>query len=290
MNSPRVSIVVPSYQQGEFIEDCLRSILSQEGVSFEVLVYDAGSTDETPVILSRYAHRLDYICVESDLGQAHAINKGLRRVRGDIVCYLNSDDMLLPGALLRIADHFDQHPEVDLIYGRARYIDRKGRVVRDYITYDWSHIRFHDECFICQPAAFWRRGAMNKIGHLDESLDCSMDYDYWIRLANAGFRVSFIDEHLACSREYPETKTRRDRAKVYRENFRIMLKRIGYVPAHWLEGYLRLCKFHTKPRFSILLPGQPLALRLLGKALEKLSMCFAKDVYLVDDRKYLRVL
>lgn len=281
MQSPLVSIIVPSFQQGVYLRDCLGSILSQQGVRVEILVFDSESRDETRLILKEF-EGLAQIFVERDLGQAHAINKGLRRCTGDIIGFLNSDDVLLPGALQKVVDHWEQNADTDLLYGKARYIDSNGDVIGDYKTRDWDWEKFQGECFICQPAAFWSRRIMERIGYLDQSLNCSLDYDYWLRIGKAGGRVEQIDEYLACSRDYPETKTRNLRGDVFLENFRLSLKRLGYVHPFWISQYMDYFKYETKPFWSRIIPAPGAARDCLTGLLHILSKTGARDVSLAE--------
>lgn len=289
MNSPLVSIVVPSFQQGEFLGHCLDSVLLQSYQKREVLLYDAGSTDITLEVIEQYQDRI-VTRVERDLGQAHALNKGFRSARGEIFGYLNSDDVLLPGALERIVDCFLRNPDAEIVYGEAYYINRKGDVTGRYLTREWDEDFITKQCFLCQPSVFWRRRLMEKIGLFDEYLDCSMDYDYWLRAMLSGARFVKIDEYLAASRDYPETKTKRDRSKVFFENFRLLNRRLGYVPSKWIEGYIHHLKIEKYPRFGKFLPEIGKSRRRLSKCIETLSRFYSKDVYFVDDRKYLKIL
>lgn len=284
------SVVVPSYMQGEFLNACFESILMQTGVRFEVLVYDAKSSDLSREVLESYRDRLDYIEIESDLGQAHAINKGMRRARGRFLCYLNSDDVLEEGALETVCRAFDENPKVGLLYGNANYIDKEGRVTFPYRSFPWDLERFLDECYICQPAAFWRREVLERLGEFDQGLNYSMDYDYWLRIAGAGMNIGYLKEYLAFSRDYPETKTRKGHHRIFWENFRILVRRVGYVPRHWISGYLyRILTVDPKP-LSLLVPKSQQSRDIVGGILEKFSRLFARDIHMLTDKKYNKVI
>lgn len=276
-----VSIIVPSYQQGRYIGDCIESILAQEGVQVEVIVFDSISTDETVDVLRGFRNRVKTV-IEKDLGQGHAVNKGLKGCRGSIVGFLNSDDILLPGALRAVVDYWKKNPSVDLLYGNAHYIDEKGDPMGDYRTKDWNWEAFQGECFICQPATFWSRRIMEKIGFLDQSLNCSIDYDYWFRIAQAGGVVGQIDEYLACSRDYPETKTRSLRGRVFIENFQISLKRLGYIHASWISQYLDYFKYERRMFFGPAIPARGIVREFLVRIAQSVSVVFAKDVYFTE--------
>jgi len=285
---PTISIVVPSCQQGPYIKHCIDSILSQEGVQLEVIVFDSVSTDETVDALIGFGNRVK-IVIEKDLGQGHAVNKGLKECRGSIVGFLNSDDILLPGALRAVVDYWKKNPSVDLLYGNAHYIDEKGDPMGDYRTKDWDWEAFQGECFICQPATFWSRRVMEKIGFLDQSLHCSIDYDYWFRIVQAGGVVGQVDEYLACSRDYPETKTRSLRGRVFMENFQISLRRLGYIHASWISQYLDFFKYERRMFFGAVIPARGTVRDFLLRFAQSVSAVFAKDVYFTE-KPYRRII
>ena len=213
---PLVSIVTPSFNQGRFLRRTIESVLGQDYPHIEYIVCDGGSTDESLDILQSYGEQFHWHS-ESDRGQSHAINKGLRQARGDILAYLNSDDVLLPGAIASVARHFQRRPDSDLIYGNAHWIDENDRVLGDYPTAPYDFERLLQDCFICQPAAFWRRRVMDRIGLFDETLHYAMDYDYWMRLGRAGGVLTQVPDVLAGSRLHAQTKTLSARMQVYHE-------------------------------------------------------------------------
>ncbi len=223
---PLVSIVTPSYNQGRFLRRTIESVLRQDYRHIEYLVIDGGSTDDSVEILHSYGTRFTWVS-EPDRGQTDAINKGLARAHGDILAYLNSDDVLLPGAVAAAVRHFEAHPEWDLVYGNAQHIDADDRVLGPYPTAPYSFARLREDCCICQPATFWRRRIAEQVGPLDAELHFAMDYDYWMRIDRAGGRLVHVPEVLACSRLYPETKTLSCRLDVYREILQTCLKHTG---------------------------------------------------------------
>jgi glycosyltransferase involved in cell wall biosynthesis len=230
---PRISIVTPSFNQGDFIERTLRSVLAQEGeFELEYLVFDAGSTDGTRAILERYADRLRYV-VEPDTGQSNAINKGLRAATGDVVAWLNSDDLLLPGALDRVARAFRERPDLVWLHGRCEIVDEEERPLRrwlsaykDYRCRRYTRGALLLENFISQMTVFWRRSALDRTGYLDESLRYAFDYDLWLRLASLQDPL-FVDEKLAAFRWYVHSKSGAEFERQFAED-EMVLRR--YVP------------------------------------------------------------
>jgi len=225
MNPVDFSIIVPSYNQGRYIKATIDSILSQEGASLEVIVFDGGSNDETIEALHTFDadKRVTWVS-EPDLGQTHAINKGLRRAQGRILAYLNSDDVYLPDALKTVRQAFENRPDAMFIYGDAYHISETGDIIDPYPTEPWDYSRLQQTCFLCQPAVFWRREALSTVGYFDDTLHYAMDYEYWLR---AGSKVTFhyIEGcFLAGSRLHPETKTLSQRVPVHRECLEVLLR------------------------------------------------------------------
>src|SRR5688572_25596277 len=149
---PLVSIVTPSYNQGRYIEETIQSVLNQDYPNLEYLVLDGGSTDETLEILKRYEGRLVWIS-EKDRGQADAINKGFHLAKGRILGWLNSDDTYSPGAIRKVAQYFQTHRDVGLLYGEGYHVDTAGKIIERYNTEPFNFHRLGEICFICQPAA-----------------------------------------------------------------------------------------------------------------------------------------
>jgi len=183
MELPLISVVTPSYNQARFLEDTLRSVVSQEYPRKEHIVLDGGSTDDSVEIIRRYAPHLRYWASEPDRGQAHAINKGLAMAQGDVLAWLNSDDTYLPGALATVGAIFGEHPEVDLVYGDFVYTDVAGRPMRRrhvFSSISYESLLYHD--YLGQPAVFFRRSLYDKVGPLDEALYYCLDWDLFLRM------------------------------------------------------------------------------------------------------------
>ena len=179
---PLVSVVTPSYNQGRFIRETIDSVLGQDYPNIEYWVIDGGSTDETVSVLSEYEHdpRFHWIS-EPDQGQSDAINKGWSRCRGDILAWLNSDDLLLPGAITAQVAFLQSHPDVDIVYSNAQAIDTCGHQIGAIWSRPFAQQELLRRCFISQPTVFLRRSAICRNGPVDGSFHYTMDYDYWLR-------------------------------------------------------------------------------------------------------------
>ncbi len=204
---PRVTVVTPTFNQGSFIEETIRSVLLQDYANLEYFILDAGSTDETLEIVRRYEPWLAGWTSEPDRGQSHAILKGFQRASGDVITWLNSDDVFLPGALRAIGQAFAEHPDTWLVYGDGERINEASLITgrftgeRDYASL------LKTGATIPQPAAFFRREAFFAVGGLDENLHHTMDLDLWLRLLQARPQAVYVPRALARLRFYPNSKT-----------------------------------------------------------------------------------
>ena len=235
----KFSIVTPSFNQGEFIRRTVLSVARQQGVAVEHVVVDGGSSDCTVDVLREFGPLVKWVS-EKDKGQAHAVNKGIVATDGDIIGWLNSDDIYYPGALKRVAKYFREHPDIDVVYGQADHIDVHDWAFEDYPTEPWDFERLHDTSFICQPALFLRRRVIEQHGLLDESLHYCMDYEYWLRLGRAGVKFGYLEEKLAGSRLYADNKTLGSKVKVHREINDMFKRRFGKTPKRWLKNYAHI--------------------------------------------------
>jgi glycosyltransferase involved in cell wall biosynthesis len=252
---PLVSIVTPSYNQGRFIEETILSVLNQDYPRIEYIIMDGGSTDETLDILRKYTGRLTWYS-EKDKGQSDAINKGLRLAKGEILAYLNSDDTYLPGAISRAVRYLTaKNPDSPLVYGEGYNITAEGTIIERYPTepFDFHHLA--ETCFICQPTTFWKRDVMETIGLFDENLHYAMDYEYWIRVAKQYGTLGYLNEYLANSRVYPETKTLSKRFEAHAEILNVIRTHYGEgnIPSTWIYAYAhhymdRLVSRQTRPK------------------------------------------
>jgi glycosyltransferase involved in cell wall biosynthesis len=222
-----ITLVSPSLDQARFVERAVESVLAQEGdFDLEYLVYDAGSTDGTLEVLRGHAAagRLRLV-VEADSGQADAVNKGLRAATGDVLGFLNSDDLLYPGALARVAEAFRRRPGAHWVHGRCEIVDESDRPIRRWVTaYKERRCRRYSqrallvENFLSQMTVFWRRVAHERVGWLDASMRYSFDYEFWLRLAELGDPL-FIPERQAAFRWYRTSKSGSSFSKQFREDW-----------------------------------------------------------------------
>jgi glycosyltransferase involved in cell wall biosynthesis len=206
--TPLISIVTPSYNQAAFLERTIRSVLDQGYPRLEYIVQDGGSTDGTLDILRHHAASLAHWESAPDRGQAHALNLGFRHATGDILAYLNSDDVLLPGALAEVARFFAVHPEVDVVYSHRLIIDTEDREIGRWIlpAHDNAVLAWQD--FIPQETLLWRRRLWERVGGcMDESFHFALDWDLLLRFRDAGARFVRLPCFLGAFRVHPEQKT-----------------------------------------------------------------------------------
>lgn len=184
---PTISVVTPSFNQGAFLEDAIRSVLDQQYPRLHYGIIDGGSDDNSLEIIKKYEQHLHYWVSEPDGGQSEAINKGFAKVDGDVLGWLNSDDRLMPGALQIIGDYFVQHPECQWLVGAGQGVSPKGEIIDTKAPKDISFNGILDwaENSFYQPSVFWRRELLERVGPIREDLEYTMDYELWLRFAEA---------------------------------------------------------------------------------------------------------
>lgn len=205
---PKISIVTCSYQQGRYLDATLRSVLDQAYENLEYIVIDGGSRDQSAAVIQAHAAQLAYWVSEPDRGQTDALIKGFARATGEIEGWLCSDDLLLPGALRRVARFFADHPRVDAVYGDSLWIDAAGAYIRPKREMGFNRfVLLFDHNYIAQPSMFWRRSLYERVQGLDPSFNLAMDADLWERFSRHT-RIAHLPAYLSCMRYYPEQKTR----------------------------------------------------------------------------------
>ncbi len=235
LSPPLVSIVTPAYNAMKFLPQAIESVLSQDYPYIEYIVADGGSTDGAIDLLNRYRSRLRYFS-EKDAGPSDALHRGFLQARGEIFGWLNADDIYLPGAVRTAVEYLAARPDIDVAYGEGYWIDEAGKTIRRYPTLAFDHKALQRDCFICQPAAFFRASAYRRCG-LDPSVPRSFDYDLWIRMAQAGLRFGALPEYLAGSRMHREALTILERDRVFRASMDLLKRHYDYVPLPWVFGY-----------------------------------------------------
>lgn len=205
---PLISIVVPSFNQGQFLGQTLKSITDQGYPNLELIIVDGGSTDNTLDVIRSYESSIKWWVSEPDSGQANAINKGMVHATGDILAWLNSDDCLMPGALHRVAAHFSEHPDTDVVYGHRVLINESGKDVGKWVLPAHREFILTYADFIPQETMFWRRSLWQKTGgQLDESFRFALDWELIRRFLEADARFVLIPAFLGQFRMHETQKT-----------------------------------------------------------------------------------
>ncbi len=234
---PLVSIITPSYNQAEYIEATILSVKEQHYSPLEHIVIDGGSTDGTLKILEKHFH-LSWVS-EQDNGQSDAINKGFKRAKGEIIGWLNSDDIYESGAIKRSVEYLQKNPGVDFIYTDFNYINDKGGYMftEKVGTFDYQR-QLNDINLIPQPTVFFRAHLFSDIGYLDEAYHYAMDYEFWLRIGKK-YSIKKIDGINASFRLQPESKTITQLTKFYPEVFRISRKYGGKINSRQNRAMLK---------------------------------------------------
>jgi len=205
---PKITIVVPSYNQGQFIGHTLQSIVDQRYPELDLIIVDGGSTDGSVNIIKHYSSYIKWWVSEADNGQAHAINKGMKHASGDILAWLNSDDCLMPGALFKIAEQFTSSPGTDVVYGHRVLINEDGQDVGKWIMPGHRRLILSYVDFIPQETMYWRRSLWQKTGEqLDESFQFALDWQLIRRFIDAKAKFRLIPAFLGKFRIHELQKT-----------------------------------------------------------------------------------
>ena len=238
-NKLEISVITPSYNQAEFLPECLETVWGQQRAPIEHLVYDPGSYDNSREIVSN--HPKSQLIAEPDEGQSDAISRGMSEAKGDIIAWINSDDYYPDSHVFkRVAAAFEADDDVDIVYGRGVYVGKNNEYLRDaYIISNPEQLswRLHKEVGILQPATFIRRRLIEKIGILRKDLHFCMDYEFWIRARKSGAKFKYLDKTLACARYYSENKTMGARDKSLREVIGMLKEHYKYAHIDWIRRY-----------------------------------------------------
>ena len=207
---PRISIVTPSYNQAEYLEETIRSVLLQGYPDLEYIIMDGASTDNSVEIIKKYEPWLSYWTSERDGGQSVAINRGFRRATGAIYGWLNSDDVFCPGALQAVASFWAAHPTCDFLTGEGAIVDGASGLTEHYVkpaayTFD-DLLDYHRDKYLPQPSVFFSRDAFDRVGGVDESLYYVMDFDLWLRMRKL-YPLHYLPRCLSLLRSHPAAKT-----------------------------------------------------------------------------------
>lgn len=219
--NPLVSIITPSFNQADYLEDTIKSVLRQDYPRIEYLVVDGGSSDGSVDIIRKYASEFTWWVSEPDKGQASAINKGMARAKGEIVAWLNSDDLYLPGAISRAVAEFEARPELGFVFGDAVTIDADGRPIKELIFPDWQFEDLIGFRIICQPAVFIARRYYEQVEGLEHIYHYMLDHHLWIKIASKA-PIQHIPELLAAARHHQAAKNVAQAADFGRETLEVM--------------------------------------------------------------------
>lgn len=226
---PKISIITPSYNQAEFLERTILSVLAQDYPNVEYIVIDGGSTDGSVEILKKYSEHLAYWISEPDAGQSNAINKGLQRATGEWVAWQNSDDIFYPGAFSALAKAVALRPDIDIAIGNINLIDRYDRVLRDirYVTPSYGGM-LAEGMILTNQAAFWRRNVHAQVGWLNEKLHFGFDYEWFLRLTK-NRKGLYVRELWGGYRLHDATKTY-NQTQFFHDEYRLILRGHPLVP------------------------------------------------------------
>jgi glycosyltransferase involved in cell wall biosynthesis len=258
---PKISLITPSFNQGQFLEATILSVLNQRYPHLEYIIVDGGSQDDSVAVIRRHAAHLAWWVSEPDRGQAHAINKGLQRATGQIVAYLNSDDLHTPDTLWTIARRFAAEPAVQWLTGPCLFFGEgvTSRLMQPDPKPDVPAWLVANR--ITQPGTFWRRELMEQYGYFDEQYRCCFDYEYWVRLISQGVRCVPLDVQLSSFRLHAASKTVAESSRFTTEERTLRAHYLARLPAAGQRRYHRL----QQQWDSVQVLGRVLELRATGQ-------------------------
>jgi glycosyltransferase involved in cell wall biosynthesis len=235
---PKITIITPSYNQGEFIEATIKSVLAQNYPNLEYFIFDGGSTDNTVDVIKKYDKHITHWESKTDRGQSHAINKGFKAASGEIIGWLNSDDLFHPNTLHRVANYFKDKNYRKIIYGEGTYLLDKYQLSIKNTTARLSQKHPISLCdFIIQPSTFWGRIVVEEVGELEEDLHYGFDWDWFIKAHNKNIPFQMVRESFSVYRIHAEHKSSAGGDKRIKELAKIFKKHHGSIIA---DVYLQL--------------------------------------------------
>lgn len=218
----KISIVTPSFNQAPFLKETILSVINQDWPHIEYFVVDGGSTDDSVAIIKEFSSSIDWWVSEKDSGQSHAINKGLQKVTGDIIGWINSDDYYEPNVFRSIVQSFKNNPQADVIYFDVRNLSGTSEHIFHHQPFYPPELFLTKVC-LHQPGVFWRRSIMEQIGFLDENLHYVMDFDLWIRMYLNG-QLKYIPHVVSNFRIHNDSKTHNDPVELYQEKNKVLAR------------------------------------------------------------------
>ena len=280
---PKISIITPSYNQAQYLEETIRSVLLQGYPNLEYIVIDGGSNDGSEEIIKKYEPWLTYWESEKDKGQSHAINKGFAKSTGEILAWINSDDYYMPGAFFLAADAMTKS---DWVTGKTILMNSQGENTT-IISAEGEELTKFDRCFknnssfnfrISQPSHFWSREMIENVGLINEGYHFGMDFDWMMRAMALGYQPTFIDNVISCIRYHPDTKTSNQAEKFALERAR-SITRLG------LSGKLKLFPSIKLARFYYARYLRGISDRLFDENRKSLSVIVTLSAWLITSKK-----
>ena len=229
MNYPKISVITPSYNQAQFLERTIKSIIEQDYPNLEYIVCDGGSNDGSVEIIKKYKDKITWWCSEKDKGQSDAINKGFKRATGDIVCWINSDDVLLKGALMEYARMYNENPECSVYMAQTMRIDDNDNILYFHILpKPYPFLYKNGIIYVPQQSWAWKRDIFDQIGYINIERHACMDIDYILRQLRAGYKFAYSRKTIGAIRVYEGTKSSmedlNDENNIWYKDLKVMTK------------------------------------------------------------------
>ena len=233
---PKISVITPSYNQAQFLEETIISVIGQQYLNLEYLIIDGGSNDGSVDIIKKYQDKITYWISEKDSGQADAINKGFQKATGEIICWLNSDDLLIPGSLLKVARYFDHSKEPQLLIGNAfTFKQNTGGGAASDIRFAHAQYDLRKYDYIIQPSTFWNKMVLEKVGRLNEELHFMLDWEWFIKIQQAGIKIHQVNDYFSLYRIHENHKSSSKSDRRIEEIFQVLKD-------HTSEDYVAFAK------------------------------------------------